>query len=42
MEQGLTLLAGHVPIGIVENESDGPEEIRLSGAVPAHDDIVLG
>lgn len=42
MEEALPLLATHLGIGIAEDEADGGEEVALSGAIAADDDVGLG
>lgn len=42
MQQGLSLFATHLGVGIAEDESDGGEEVALAGTIAADDDIVLG
>lgn len=41
MKKGLAFLSAQVGVSIAENESNGREEVTLSGAIATNDDIML-
>ena len=42
MEQSLSLLPSHLCVGIAENETNGGEEVGLSGTIATDNDIKAG
>lgn len=42
MQQPLSLFAGHLGVGIAEDEPDGCEEVTLAGAIASDDNVCAG